>query len=79
VDLVKGPKTCQQRVVHILDVFIADSVDAKVVAECLLDKLIEQFAGFFESLDDRIGSKFKLVVDETLILIDQFDDLIELA
>ena len=51
---MKGPKACQQRVVHILHVFIADSVYAKVVAECLLDKLIEQLADFFESLDDRI-------------------------
>lgn len=55
---MKGSKACKQGVINILNIFIAYSIYAEIVTERLMNKLIEQFACFLESLYDRIGSKF---------------------
>jgi len=42
VDLMKRPEASQQGIVDVLNVLIADSIDAEDVPECLAYKLIEK-------------------------------------
>lgn len=55
---MKRPKPSKQRVVNILDVFIAYSVDAEVVAVSLANKFVKQLACLFKSLDNWVRSNF---------------------
>lgn len=41
VDLVKRPKASQQGIVDVLNILIADTIDAEVVPECLTYQFIE--------------------------------------
>lgn len=55
---MKRPKPSKQRVVNILDVFIAYSVDAEVVTESLANKFVKQLARLFKSLDNWVRFNF---------------------